>query len=169
MAAPPLPLPPPNPRGTAGRAPAHPKGKAAPPPPTLPTEDVWNNLHVSQENRDLLTNSVPEWFCATHGLGADGKHILDWRASVEQYMDGGLPAIRNTSVEDYLKTLRRENRRTGEQVAQTALAIKKEMTTEKFMNTISEDARDIVIQQSRSADRAKMSPTPLPADAMKDD
>eukprot|EP00971_Amphidinium_carterae_P309965 6159686-Amphidinium_carterae.2 len=120
MAAPPMKPPPSNPRGTAGRAPVHPKGKA-PPPPTLPPEDVWNNRNVSSENKDCLTTCVPEWFCVSHGLGADGKHILDWRASVEQYMDSELPALRNTSVEGYLRTLRRENQRTGEMVAQIAL------------------------------------------------
>eukprot|EP00971_Amphidinium_carterae_P257095 5104088-Amphidinium_carterae.1 len=126
MAAPPMQPPPQNPRGTAGRAPAHPKGKA-PPPPSLPIEDVWNNRNVSSENKDRLTTCVPEWFCNSYGLGADGKHILDWRASVERFMDSDLPTIRDTSVEGYLRTLRRENRRTGEQVAQIALALKGEM------------------------------------------
>eukprot|EP00971_Amphidinium_carterae_P137096 2716804-Amphidinium_carterae.1 len=71
------------------------------------------------------------------------------------------------SVEDYLKNLRRENRRTGEQVARIALTIKEEKMTKEFMNTISYKAREIVIQQSRSAARARMSPKPLPADDLK--
>eukprot|EP00971_Amphidinium_carterae_P193513 3839970-Amphidinium_carterae.1 len=75
--------PPSNPRGTAGKATTHSKGKAPPPPPGLPSEDVWNNRNVSAENRDLLTTCKPEWFCVSQGLGADGKHILEWRDSVE--------------------------------------------------------------------------------------
>eukprot|EP00971_Amphidinium_carterae_P009656 190601-Amphidinium_carterae.2 len=75
--------PPSNPRGTAGKGTTQPKGKAPPPPPGLPSEDVWNNRNVSAENRDLLTTCKPEWFCVSHGLGADGRHILDWRDSVE--------------------------------------------------------------------------------------
>eukprot|EP00971_Amphidinium_carterae_P176494 3499328-Amphidinium_carterae.1 len=162
MAAPPMPPPPQNPRGTAGRAPAHPKGKP-PPPPTLPTEDVWNNRNVSSDNRDRLTTCVPEWFCVTHGLGADGRHILDWRTSVEQFMDSDLPVLQSTSVEDYLKTLRRQNQRTGEIVAQVALTLKNEMMTEKFLTDISDRAKEIVIQQCWSAEHVRMSPNPLPA------
>eukprot|EP00971_Amphidinium_carterae_P304579 6052523-Amphidinium_carterae.1 len=168
MAAPPLPPPPPPPRGTAGRAVANPKGKA-PSPPALPMEDVWNNRHVSSNNRDLLTTCVPEWIGVFYGLGADGKHILDWRASVERYKDSDLPVLRDTSVEDYLKTLRRENRRAGETVVEIALTLKGELMTEKFLSDVSDKAKDIVNQQSRVAEHVRMSSGPLPADVKKDD
>eukprot|EP00971_Amphidinium_carterae_P277550 5508554-Amphidinium_carterae.1 len=39
--------------------------------------------------------------------------------------------------------------------------------TEAFLARISDTAKDIVIQQSRSASHAKMSPNPLPADRKK--
>eukprot|EP00971_Amphidinium_carterae_P264933 5255371-Amphidinium_carterae.1 len=43
------------------------------------------------------------------------------------------------------------------------------MVTKKFLTDISYQARDIVTQQSRSADHAIMSPKPLPADDKKED
>eukprot|EP00971_Amphidinium_carterae_P257022 5102622-Amphidinium_carterae.4 len=165
--------PPPNPRGTAGRAPVNPKGKP-PPPPSLAIDDVWNNSNVTQENRKLLTGCLPEWYYVHHGLGADGRHILAWRSVVEEYMDRdpqqissenrpGFPVLQKTSVEDYLKTLRRENQRTGESVARVAHILKSEMLTKSFMADISDKARPIVTQQFRSAARVRMSHKSLPA------
>eukprot|EP00971_Amphidinium_carterae_P309964 6159686-Amphidinium_carterae.1 len=43
------------------------------------------------------------------------------------------------------------------------------MMTEKFLVDISVKAKDIVTQQSRSAEQVRMSPKPLPAHVKKDD
>eukprot|EP00971_Amphidinium_carterae_P257881 5118801-Amphidinium_carterae.1 len=166
--------PPPNLRGTAGRAPANPKGKPPPPAPSLALDDVWNNSNVTQENRRVLTSCEPEWYCNHYGLGAEGGHILAWRTAVEEFMDrddqqrasenqSGLPGLQKTSVEDYLKNLRQENRRTGESVARVAQILKSEMITESFLAEISENARTIVTQQYRCATKVRMSQGKLPA------
>eukprot|EP00971_Amphidinium_carterae_P322303 6405827-Amphidinium_carterae.5 len=161
--------PPPPPRGTAGRS-------SADPPPYPVKGDVWDNVNVLPQHRYFLMECVPEWFCEKFGLGADGKHILEWRTAVERYLDRdpqqkdrtGLPKIQNTSVEAYLKTLRLGNQRTGESVIRVAQAVRDEKRTESFQDEINNKANDIITQQHRSAKLAKMAYGQLPAHAIAD-